>query len=491
MKAIDRIRGVIQRALSYGGDAMVYRQSLAWSRGILWTIIGVASISVLWAFLAHMDEVVHAAGMLEPIGAVQDVQAPVGGVITEILVAEGQKVKEGDPLVRLDPKVAVVELQSLKDLLSSMKEEEKFYSMVLDGDGHEANLQDFRFPMVDLAKHRAALASENELLRAQIAFSADNVVLSDDQRRLFEESEKDRLEKHSQAGLKIQRSQKDLDAASEQLELSRRLLENSRKILEPYRRLVDTGGVSKIDFFAREADVLRAETQVQRVESLILALNVDIEKNREEAKNIDTTYRREAMDRLNENSKRIAEIESGLTKARLMNAQRMSEIESRLAQSASSLDYHAITSPADGFVFEIVATKPGSVLAPKDIVLKLVPSEILIAKVHITNRDIGFVKTGLACEVDVASFPYREYGRIPGKLEFIGSDALPPTPERPYYSFPAKISLERQTLEVRGHSVYLQSGMAVSANIKVRKRRVVNMFFDFLLGPIDQMREVR
>jgi HlyD family secretion protein len=60
-----------------------------------------------------------------------------------------------------------------------------------------------------------------------------------------------------------------------------------------------------------------------------------------------------------------------------------------------------------------------------------------------------------------------------------------------FYSFPAKISLAKQTLEVRGREIPLQSGMSVSVNIKVRNRVVINLFLDTLLGPVEKMREVR
>jgi HlyD family secretion protein len=68
---------------------------------------------------------------------------------------------------------------------------------------------------------------------------------------------------------------------------------------------------------------------------------------------------------------------------------------------------------------------------------------------------------------------------------------LPPTETKGFYSFPAKISLEKQNLSIRGKDVTLQSGMSVSANIKIRKRRVINIFLDNLLGPIEKMKEVR
>lgn len=486
------LRSAITRAILPSGETMLLRQSLVWSRAILWSIIGMAVGVILWACLAHMEEVVHAVGKLEPRGAVQDVQSPVSGVISAILVEEGARVIAGQPLVRLDPRVASAELAALRQLLASMKSEESFYDQLFQT-GNIERTPPTRIPlaMVDLAKNRNSLEAENRLLRAQIAFSSAGVNLDPDQTRLFEEAEKDRTGKLTQAQLKVELAEKDLAATTAQLAQVSLILENSRKILDSYRKLVGKGSVSGNEYLTRESETIKAEAQFKQNESLIARLKVELNRANEEARNIDTAYRKEAMSRMGENMNKIAEIESGLTKVRLANSQKISEIESRLAETAASLEHHQITSPVDGIVFEIVSSKPGTVLVPKDIVLKIVPTEELIAKVDISNRDIGFVQTGLPCEIEVASFPAREYGRIVGKLVFLGSDALPPTQAKPNYSFPAKISFEKQSLEVRSHTVPLQSGMAVSANIKVRNRRVISLFLDFLLGPLDKMKEVR
>ena len=97
----------------------------------------------------------------------------------------------------------------------------------------------------------------------------------------------------------------------------------------------------------------------------------------------------------------------------------------------------------------------------------------------------------MPAEVEVDSFPKLEFGYIDGELFFIGSDALPPTDVTPVYTFPAKISLARQNLNVGDKEIPLQSGMSVSVNLRVRDRRVINFFLDSLMGPVDKMREVR
>ena len=450
-------------ALRPDANAMVLKQSYAWSRGMLWTIVLVTIATIIWSCFAEMDEVIHATGKLQPRGSVQEVQSRVSGVISEILVKEGQSVKLGDPLVYLDPKVANAEVRSLEDQLNSMKSEQAFYDQLYRRDGSAVAPVTLPPEIVDLAKNHAALIAEDGLLRAIIDSSSEGVKLNIDQKELFTEEQKDRVENY--------------ERIKSQLEQARLLESNSNQILIAYKKLYNSGSGSRVDFLARESAWFEAVAKVRELEN--------------QQSNILTTFRKDAMTRLGENTKRISEIDAGLSKARLANAQRISETLSRLEAAKEGLDYHVIKSPSQGIVFQIVSTKPGTFVGPKDIVLKIVPSEELIAKVDITNRDIGFISQGLPSEVEVDTFPKREFGFIKGEVYFVGSDALPPTETKGFYSFPAKISLEKQNLTIRGKDVTLQSGMSVSANIKIRKRRVINIFLDNLLGPIEKMKEVR
>ena len=123
--------------------------------------------------------------------------------------------------------------------------------------------------------------------------------------------------------------------------------------------------------------------------------------------------------------------------------------------------------------------------------LKIVPNNTLIAEVFITNKDIGFVKEGMPVDVRIDSFPFSEFGDIKGQLVSVGSDALPPDEIQPYYRFPAKVRLEQQFLRVREREVFLQSGMSVNANIKIRKRTVMSIFTDSFVHQLESLKFVR
>ena len=93
------------------------RPAPVWSKALAWTIIGTASFGFCFAVFARIDEVVLASGELQPLGAERPIKAPFGGIVKEILVREGQAVKIGQALMRLDAQVSQKRAQTLKTQL--------------------------------------------------------------------------------------------------------------------------------------------------------------------------------------------------------------------------------------------------------------------------------------------------------------------------------------------------------------------------------------
>jgi HlyD family secretion protein len=175
----------------------------------------------------------------------------------------------------------------------------------------------------------------------------------------------------------------------------------------------------------------------------------------------------------------------------LANEKQIAEIDSKLKQAQLTLTYQELRAPVSGKVFDLKPSAPGFVASTTEPILKIVPDDALVAKVYITNKDIGFVKEGMPVDVRIDSFPFSEFGDVKGKLTWIGDDALPPDQIRPFYSFPAKVKLNQQSLQVNERNVLLQSGMSVSVNIQVRKRKVISIFTDLFTSKTDSLKTVR
>lgn len=113
-KAQDAIEYLFQERENEGE---VIQQSPVWMRATTYGLMGTAAFAVGWLALAKTDEVVSVSGKLEPLGSVQEIQMPVGGIASEILVRDGEEVTAGQVLMRLDAETTQQRLSSLQENL--------------------------------------------------------------------------------------------------------------------------------------------------------------------------------------------------------------------------------------------------------------------------------------------------------------------------------------------------------------------------------------
>ena len=104
-------------------DDSILQQSRFWMRTVTWTLIGSSVFALAWLALARTEEIVVAQGQLQPIGSVQDIQMPVGGVADQILVAEGDTVKAGQVLMKLDTEASKEHHLSLEKTIKLKQEQ--------------------------------------------------------------------------------------------------------------------------------------------------------------------------------------------------------------------------------------------------------------------------------------------------------------------------------------------------------------------------------
>lgn len=171
---------------------------------------------------------------------------------------------------------------------------------------------------------------------------------------------------------------------------------------------------------------------------------------------------------------------------------RRQQIIGRLNQVEVRLKNEIVKSPISGTVFDLKPDNNEYVAQGAEILLKIVPNGKLSAVVDVGNKDIGFIKAGAPVKVRVNSFPFTEYGEIPGTVERVGADALPPTQLFREYHFPVDITLERSTLKAKnGMDIDLQSGMTVTTNLKLRDRRLIEILSDIFSNQNESLKRLR
>tara|TARA_Y100001933_G_scaffold192714_1_gene192268 strand:- start:706 stop:1959 length:1254 start_codon:yes stop_codon:yes gene_type:complete len=116
-------------------DESILQQGRFWIRTVTWVLVGSSVFGVAWLAFARTEEIVVAPGQLEPIGSVQDIQMPVGGVVDQILVKEGEQVKAGQVLMKMDTEASEEHHNSLEKTIKlkreqlMLKQEEKYTTM--------------------------------------------------------------------------------------------------------------------------------------------------------------------------------------------------------------------------------------------------------------------------------------------------------------------------------------------------------------------------
>jgi HlyD family secretion protein len=489
--------GTIAARTSRFDQPVLLQQSPIWSRAILWVLMGVTTTVIVWASVAKIEEAIPAQGKLEPLGAVKDVQAPVGGVVKAIYVDDGQRVEQGERLISLEPVADQAQLASLKKIRAALIQENQFYQAQMSGMPSKAAVEQataqLKLPpeLVSLTKSRAALAAENQLYRAQFGGSAPGSRLSSEQQERLQSNQAELNSRVTGARLEVEQLTKQLNQNQIQLASAKDTLAMNQQILNDIQPLAKIGAFSRIQFLKQQQEVRTAQSELDQLTQEQLRLQLEISAGKSKLSNTLALDRKDLLTQMADNDKRIAEIDSQLSKAMVENNKRIAEIDSQLSQTQLNLKYQVLRAPVSGTVFDLQAHAPGFVTNSTTPVLKVVPDDALTAKVFISNQDIGFVKEGMNVDVRIDSFPFSEFGDIKGQLVWIGSDALPPDQIRPFYSFPAKVQIEQQSLLVNDRQVPLQSGMSVSANIKLRQRTVMSIFTDLFSKKIESLKFVR
>ncbi len=534
---------------SSSDQAIILRQSSALSRGVVWTIVGVTTLSVIWASIATMEEVIPATGQLKPLETMKEIQAPVNGVVKDVLVKDNEQVKKGQTLVIMDSTATVADLQSAQKIKQATMQENQFYRTLLQQGLSESELAiaiiKLKLPseVAALSKNRATLIQENELYKNLLGQSTLSATLTPEQMARFRMARYELNTRMTAANMEIQQLQKQLAQAEGQLASAQKQIADDEKIfidlktrnsqsiseaekslkiekgiLSSVQPLLEEGALAKMQIEKQQQAVndryqrmieqqangsVEYDKQRQQIQTRLAEIN-RLEEEKKRLKNLveQATARfintsaiteKEIYDRMADNTKKIADIDSQLTKIIVDNEKKISEINSQISRSQVTLKYQEIKSPVNGIVFDLKAT-PGYVTPPNQTVplLKIIPNDYLIAQVDITNKDIGFVRKGMRTDVRIDSFPYSEFGDIKGTVLSVGSDALPPDENHKYYRFPTRIKLDQPFLKTEDRKIPLQSGMSVTANIKIReKRTVMSLFTELFTKKIESLETVR
>lgn len=408
-----------------------------WSRRIIWTLVGLAGFGIVWASFARIDETVQATGKLEPKGVTKEVKAPLGGVISEILVKDGELVEKGQTLLILDTEAAKAKLKALEAVRDRVS--------------------------ADLALSRVQLGETPELGNLNANQRNKLRALDEEYRSRIEASEKG-----------VVQARQAVDGARAQLSASQEALKIRESMLRDIKPLVAEGAMARSQYLKEKQEKITLEGEVKNQQATLRRLQAGLQEAEQKLVNTKALTRIDFSTKVEEGQKQLAELENQLSETRL------------------TLRYQRIKAPVTGLVFDLKPSSPGYVISGNvpEPVLKIVPTDFLVARIFITNQDIGFIRTGQKVQVRVDAFPYNEFGDVKGLIGKIGSDVLPPDQTYNFFRFPVTVDLKRNYLDYKGKKLNLVSGMSVTANITLRQRPVIAIFTERVLPFWDSLEKL-
>lgn len=384
---------------------------------------------LLWAAWAPLDKIVRAQGRIITASKAQVVQHLEGGIVSEILVHEGQKVSSGQTLMRLSDVNAnsnllqgQTRLQSLKAIQARLRAEAQGNSYVQFDNDIGLSIQLLEKNAFD--ERQSRLRSEQAAIQQQI--------------------------NQRQAELK------EAQARSQSLSTELNLAKQQTAMVEG---LVKKGAASQMELLDAQSRSERLNTQFRDVVNTIPRL---ISAQAEQTARINESqsrFKAEARTELNQVSAEINRISAGMR----ADNDRVSRTE--------------VKAPSTGFVNRLMFNTIGGVVKPGEAVLEITPSEgPLAVEARVRPDDRASLRTGLATRVMLGAYDYTVYGALQGEVIEVSSDTLPDENGQRYY----RVVVETKPAKGPLSQEVILPGMTASADVVVGQRSVLS----YLLSPL-------
>ena len=395
---------------------------------------------LLWAGLAPLDEGVPTQGIVTLDTKRKTVQHLSGGIVKEVLVHEGQQVKEGEPMLRLDGAVAKANYEAVRQRYLGYR----VMQSRLFAEQAGQNAIDFH-PDVKAAMNDPLI--KQQVTTQQQLIQARRAVLAADLQGIEENIQGLKEQLGSYQNILVQRRSQ-LSLLTEELNNTRgmvkegyaprnRQLELERMVAESNAAIADLNGNS-----------LRVQRQVAELTQRSMARKQE--------------YRKEVETQLAEVTREV-----------------QSDAEKFVAVSAD-LDRMEIKAPASGQVVGLTVQTVGAVLQPGQKLLDVVPdSQTLLLEAHIPPHLIDKVQAGLSTDVRFNAFAHSPQLVVEGKVLSVSGDLLS-DPAQPQFSyFLARVQVTPDGMKTLGKR-QMQPGMPAEIVIKTGERSMLT----YLLHPL-------
>ncbi len=474
---------------------------------VIWVTILIVVTAIIWACFGKMDEVAIASARIVPKDGVQVIQPLYEGVVTDILVEEGEAVKKGQELIILDSTAEQIGMKNSEGKIRELKLQNDLISLLLKNldisdYAKKNNISDENG--IQVIRLMASMQNENKLTLSQYGSQRDQY-----EKQL--EIEKNTLEKLNENLSALQKQKSDASALysgstpeSQALENYGLQLEIAEKEVKEYKKLYEIGAAAKYQFEEKQIalDEIRKQYELQQVraehesadnsaeiselqrEIDLLKKDISAQKKSVEKQEELLAQSETAIESAN------AEFEQLLNNMLVSNNQSIADYESDLKIREQTNKSQVLTAPVDGTIQTVAVTTVGGVVTSAQPIISIVPQNAeLIVEADVLNRDIGYVFEGQEVSVKLDTFSFQKYGTVDGKIIYVSPSAT--EDERKGLIYKIKVSVDRTSFNINGNDVPISSGMSGTAEIKLEERRIIEFFLEPVFEYFDDSLKVR
>ena len=419
-------------------SAMLMHTTLS-TRILLWIGAIVIVWLIYWAYNAEIDALTRGQGKVIPSHQIQVIQNLEGGIVTDILVSEGEHVKKGDVLVKIDD----------TGFLSSFAESQLRYNELQAKSIRllaESTGKRFKVTKAIRKKSPNLIRHEESLYKTNKEQLENNILIYN--RRLWQ--------KRSEL----------TEAQAELLQLTNNFSLISKEV-ELNRPLVDKGIISEVEFLQlqRQKNTIRGD--MQAIELSIPRLISILEEQKDNIKEVKLKFKNAAKEAFNEVSAEMSRLESS-------NIAREDKVKRTLVRS-----------PVDGTIKQLLINTIGGVLRPGMDIIEIVPTQdTLLVEAKIRPADIAFLYPGQRAIVKFSAYDFAIYGSLKGILAHISADTIVDDVDKQSY-YLVRIKTDKSYLGNEYKKLNVMVGMTADVDIVTGKKTVL----DYILKPILRARE--
>lgn len=385
-RQIDRQLGTLEQRqatadedFDVNADWAIAEQTPHGARRMIWFSAAAIVVLLIWANFAVLDEVTRGEGKVIPSRQVQVLQSMDGGIVSDILVKEGQTVRIGDLLLKVDP----------TRMVSSLRENQSQHLALL----------------AKAARLRALAEGTRYIPPPQVTKEAPEI--AEQERALFESRRAELDATIGVARQQLSQRNQELVSVRAKREQAAQSYSLTARELEMTRPLAKSGAISDVELLRLERDVARYKGERDSANSDIPRLEASIAEATRKVQEVELTFRNTARSELSETNAKLGALSEGST-----------ALEDRVKQTE-------IRSPVNGTVKQLKVNTVGGVVQPGKDVIEVVPSDdALELEARVLPRDIAFLRPGQKALVKFTAYDYATYGGLDATLERISADTV-------------------------------------------------------------------